>query len=141
MMILTQPIKKTRSVSKNSDTNIDLFQNGDNWTQHEGEFKWWEWTYQANVAGFDIDVLVDVQLSKTDSKNSSWKVLGLDQPDLGLGREYLINGFDDKVGFSELSVYLCLSIYVYMSICRSVYMSLSIFVTLSPCLYVYLALC
>jgi hypothetical protein len=127
-MILTGPVQFPRI-----QTSLSL-QYGNNWTQHEGEFKWWEWTYQANVAGFDIDVLVDVQLSKTDSKNSSWKVLGLDQPDLGLGREYLINGFDDKVGFSELTVFLCISlslflylpIYVDLSICLSVALSLSV---------------
>ena len=78
---------------------------------------------------------MDIQLSKTDSKNSSWKVLGLDQPDLGLGREYLINGFDDKVGFLELTVFLCISLSLFL------YVDLSIYVYLSICLSVALSLC
>jgi hypothetical protein len=128
-MILTGPVQFPRI-----QTSLSL-QYGNNWTQHEGDFKWWEWTYQANVAGFDIDVLVDVQLSKTDSKNSSWKVLGLDQPDLGQGREYLINGFEDKVGFWESFVFLCISLSLFL------YVDLSIYVSLSIYLYVSLSLC
>ena len=31
----------------------------------------------------------------TDSKNSSWRVIDIDQASLGMSREYLINGFED----------------------------------------------
>ena len=31
-----------------------------------------------------------------DDRNSSWRAIFLDQPSLGLSREYLIKGFEDE---------------------------------------------
>ena len=36
-------------------------------------------------------------MDEADSKNSSYRILTLDQADLGLQREYLIKGVEDKV--------------------------------------------
>lgn len=66
---------------------------GDEW---QGEdFKWWEWTYKMNDAGLGIDSLVGLSLG-ADDRDTSSRVLGLDQATPGLSREYLIKGFDDK---------------------------------------------
>ena len=67
---------------------------GDNWSS-EDTFKWWEWTYKANKAGFSYNFLVSLSID-ADDKNASWNVLHFDQASLGLSREYLIKGFEDK---------------------------------------------
>ena len=36
-------------------------------------------------------------MDEADQKNSSYRILTLDQAELGLQREYLIKGFEDKV--------------------------------------------
>jgi predicted metalloendopeptidase len=48
-----------------------------------------------NSEGFDNDHLIDFSLGP-DDKNSSWRIIELDQAELGLSREYLIKGFEDK---------------------------------------------
>jgi len=45
--------------------------------------------------GYSVDYFVDFSVT-TDLKNSSWRVLDLDQPGLGMSREYLIKGEDDE---------------------------------------------
>ena len=67
---------------------------GDNWAL-ESNFSAWEWTYKASEEGFEIDHLIEFSLS-TDDKNTSWRIVALDQADLGMSREYLIKGFEDK---------------------------------------------
>ena len=67
---------------------------GDKWAA-EDTFKWWEWAYKMNNAGFGINSIVSVTIG-ADDKNSSWNVIGFDQASLGLSREYLIKGFEDK---------------------------------------------
>ena len=42
-----------------------------------------------------MDYLIDFSVT-TDLKNSSWRILDLDQPSLGMSREYLSKGFDDE---------------------------------------------
>ena len=66
---------------------------GDEW--QGDDFKWWEWTYNMNDAGLGVDSLVGISLG-ADDKNTSNRVLGLDQATPGLSREYLVKGFDDK---------------------------------------------
>lgn len=58
-------------------------------------YTWWNWTYSVNEIGLSIDTILDMSIS-ADDKNTSWRVLKLDQADLGLSREYLIKGFEDK---------------------------------------------
>ncbi|CAM6054298.1 unnamed protein product, partial [Sphagnum tenellum] len=48
-----------------------------------------------NRQGLGIDYFVSLTIS-TDSLNSSLRTLSVDQPQLGMSREYLVNGFDDK---------------------------------------------
>lgn len=66
---------------------------GNNWK--ETEFRWFDMVYKFREAGYSVDYLVDFSVI-TDLKNSSWRVLDLDQPSLGMAREYLIKGLDDK---------------------------------------------
>jgi len=66
---------------------------GDSWSD-EG-FKWYELTYKFRDQGYSVDYLVDFSVT-TDLKNSSYRVLDLDQPGLGMAREYLMKGKDDR---------------------------------------------
>ena len=67
---------------------------GDKW-QGEETFKWWERNYKLNEAGFGISSVISFSIG-ADDKNSSWNVIGFDQASLGLSREYIIKGFEDK---------------------------------------------
>ena len=55
----------------------------------------YEQVYKFRNYGYSVDYLVDFSVT-TDLKNSSWRILDLDQPSLGMNREYLIKGFDDE---------------------------------------------
>ena len=66
---------------------------GDSWNQ-DG-FKWFEMVYRFRDEGFSVDYLVDFSVD-TDLKNSSWRVLDLDQASTGMAREYLIKGLEDE---------------------------------------------
>ena len=50
--------------------------------------------YKLRDAGFSPDHLVDFSVS-TDMKNSSRRVMSVDQPRLGMSREYLMKGPND----------------------------------------------
>ena len=63
--------------------------------QNYTSFKWYEQVKKLNVEGHSLKTIMKHQI-EADDKNSSYWVLRLDQPKLGLDREYLINGFDDK---------------------------------------------
>ena len=58
-------------------------------------FRWYTTARMLNVEGFSIDTLMKHDI-KEDDKNNSFRVFRLDQPQLGLEREYLIAGFNDK---------------------------------------------
>ena len=45
--------------------------------------------------GYSVDYFVDFSVT-TDLKNSSWRILDIDQPTLGMSREYLIKGYKDE---------------------------------------------
>ena len=66
---------------------------GDSWNQ-DG-FKWFDMVYRFRDEGFSVDYLVDFSVT-TDLRNSSWRTLDLDQPGLGMSREYLMKGIQDK---------------------------------------------
>ena len=51
--------------------------------------------YAFRAQGYSTDYIIDFSIV-TDSKNSSWRVIDIDQASLGLSREYLINGPDDE---------------------------------------------
>ena len=65
---------------------------GSSWDQ-DG-FKWYEMVYKFRENGYSVDYLVDFSVT-TDLKNSSWRILDLDQPGLGMSREYLMKGVKD----------------------------------------------
>ena len=66
---------------------------GDTW---QGEnFKWHELSMKASDKGFSSDRMISIGIS-TDDKDSTRRILEVDQPSLGLSREYLIKGADDK---------------------------------------------
>ena len=58
-------------------------------------FKWYEQVRKLNLEGHSLKTIFKHQI-EADDKNTSYWVLRLDQPKLGLDREYLINGFDNK---------------------------------------------
>ena len=64
-------------------------------------FKWHELIYKFREMGFSVDYFYDFSVV-TDLKNSSWRTMDLDQPGLGLSREYLMKGLED----SDIQAYL-----------------------------------
>ena len=58
-------------------------------------FKWYEQVKKLNLEGHSLKTIMKHEI-EADDKNSSYWIFRLDQPKLGLDREYLINGFDDK---------------------------------------------
>eukprot|EP00092_Neocalanus_flemingeri_P037441 GFUD01040769.1.p1 GENE.GFUD01040769.1~~GFUD01040769.1.p1 ORF type:complete len:795 (-),score=190.06 GFUD01040769.1:142-2526(-) len=66
---------------------------GNSWNKEE--FKWYDMVYRFRDLGYSVDYLVDFSVT-TDLKNSSWRVLDVDQPGLGMSREYLMKGLEDK---------------------------------------------
>jgi predicted metalloendopeptidase len=45
--------------------------------------------------GYSVDYFFDFSVT-TDLKNSSWRILDIDQPSLGMSREYLVKGLEDE---------------------------------------------
>ena len=58
-------------------------------------FKWYEQTRILNVEGLSINTILSHYIS-ADAKNNSYRVIHFDQPSLGMTREYLVKGFEDK---------------------------------------------
>merc|ERR1719336_1677429 len=50
--------------------------------------------YKFRDMGYSVDYMIDFSVT-TDLKNSSWRILDLDQPGLGMSREYLMKGLED----------------------------------------------
>ena len=65
---------------------------GASWDQDS--FKWYEMVYKFRDMGYSVDYMVDFSVT-TDLKNSSYRILDLDQPGLGMSREYLMKGPED----------------------------------------------
>ena len=72
---------------------------GSDW--NDKGFKWYELIYKFREMGFSVDYFYDFSVV-TDLKNSSWRTMDLDQPGLGLSREYLMKGLED----SDIQAYL-----------------------------------
>ena len=66
---------------------------GDEWDQDN--FNWFDMVYRFRDFGYSVDYPVDFSVD-TDLKNSSWRVLDLDQASTGMAREYLIKGLEDE---------------------------------------------
>ncbi|KAI5641316.1 peptidase family m13 domain-containing protein [Phthorimaea operculella] len=67
---------------------------GDNWD--EAGFSWVESVFKFRRAGYSVDYFIDFSIS-VDVKNSTKRIIDLDQASLGLSREYLNRGFNDKL--------------------------------------------
>jgi len=66
---------------------------GESWD--EDGFDWVSTVYTFRKNGYSTDYLIDFSIV-TDSKNSSWRVIDIDQASLGMSREYLVNGIEDE---------------------------------------------
>ncbi|XP_065163092.1 neprilysin-2-like isoform X3 [Atheta coriaria] len=67
---------------------------GDQWK--EAEFDWREAVYRFRKVGYSVDYFMDFSVG-IDLKNSSRRIIDLDQAALGLRREFLIKGIEDKL--------------------------------------------
>ncbi|XP_047040451.1 neprilysin-2 isoform X1 [Helicoverpa zea] len=67
---------------------------GDSWD--EKSFSWEQSVYKFRSAGYSVDYFLDFSIS-VDVKNSTKRIIDLDQASLGLSREYLNRGFSDKL--------------------------------------------
>ena len=67
---------------------------GSSWDE-EG-FKWYEVIYRLREMGFSTDYLINFSVT-TDLKNSSSRILDLDQPGLGMALEYFMKGLEDPI--------------------------------------------
>ncbi|NP_001036959.1 neutral endopeptidase 24.11 [Bombyx mori] len=67
---------------------------GQSWD--ENSFSWEQSVYKFRDAGYSVDYFLDFSIS-VDVKNSTRRVIDLDQASLGLSREYLNRGFSDKL--------------------------------------------
>ena len=63
-------------------------------TWDEAGFSWIELVYKFRRHGYSPDYLIDFSIV-TDSKNSTWRVIDIDQASLGLSREYLVKGLEE----------------------------------------------
>ncbi|KAK0074956.1 hypothetical protein PV325_007594 [Microctonus aethiopoides] len=67
---------------------------GDKWD--ENNFNWIESVYKFRDEGYSVDYFFDFSIG-VDLKNSTKRVIDLDQPSLGLSREFLVEGMNDKI--------------------------------------------
>ncbi|CAH1111368.1 unnamed protein product [Psylliodes chrysocephalus] len=67
---------------------------GKNW--NEREFDWKTSVSKFRTVGYGVDYFIDFSVV-SDVKNSTRRVIDLDQASLGLRREFLIKGFEDKI--------------------------------------------
>ncbi|CAL8147661.1 unnamed protein product [Orchesella dallaii] len=65
---------------------------GDKWDAEE--FTWIKSVYRFREHGYSVDYFIDFSVT-TDVKNSTYRVIDVDQPALGLSREYLTKGLDE----------------------------------------------
>ena len=59
------------------------------------DFQWLDMAVEAWERGFSVGGLVDIQIV-TDAKEATKRILQIDQPTLGLSREYLVKGLEDQ---------------------------------------------
>ncbi|KAF5280980.1 hypothetical protein FQR65_LT14904 [Abscondita terminalis] len=67
---------------------------GDSW--NSGSFDWRQSVYKFRKTGYSVDYFMDFSVG-IDLKNSSHRVIDLDQGALGLRREFLVKGLEDKL--------------------------------------------
>ena len=84
---------------------------GERWSQLNADYLWYEQIFKFREMGYSVDYFVDFSVT-TDLKNSSRRILDLDQPGLGMSREYLIKGAEDE----DVNVSFCF-IHVKKNLC------------------------
>ncbi|XP_014481617.1 PREDICTED: neprilysin-11 isoform X1 [Dinoponera quadriceps] len=67
---------------------------GERW--NDGDFTWKDFVYKFRRLGYSVDYFIDFGVS-VDLKNNSRRLIDLDQAALGLSREYLTKGMDEKI--------------------------------------------
>ena len=99
---LYQTCMDKETIEKNSVNDLkEIVGNLGGWPVLQGEkwtgenFKWHELSIKASDEGLSSDRMISIGIG-TDSKDSLKRILEIDQPGLGLSREYLIKGFNDK---------------------------------------------
>lgn len=68
---------------------------GDAW-DIDNTWTWQEATKQFRRVGFSMDYIIDFSIS-VDLKNSTKRLIDIDQSSIGLSREYLIKGFNETL--------------------------------------------
>ncbi|XP_018009279.1 neprilysin-2 isoform X2 [Hyalella azteca] len=86
----------------------DILREMGGWPAVEGfawdrnRFDWVQNVYINRRLGYSVDLLFDFSIT-TNIKNSSWRIIDIDQPSLGMpSREYLLRGLND----SDVRAYL-----------------------------------
>lgn len=67
---------------------------GKDW--NDGDFDWKQSVYKFRKVGYSVDFFMDFSVG-VDVKNSTRRTIDLDQASLGLRREFLVKGLDDKL--------------------------------------------
>ncbi|KAJ8918489.1 hypothetical protein NQ315_008186 [Exocentrus adspersus] len=62
----------------------------------ESDFDWRKSVYKFRRVGYSVDYFIDFSVG-VDVKNSTRRIIDLDQASLGLRREFLTKGLDDKI--------------------------------------------
>ena len=79
---------------------LDTLKKFGGWPVLEGEawvgegYQWWEQVYKMSDGGFGKNNIVYLSVS-TDDKDSTKRSIFLDQPSLGLSREFLVKGVEE----------------------------------------------
>ena len=94
-------INESRSEERGVKPLLNSLNTLGGWPILEGDkdystFAWYEQLYILNKNGFGIDTVLD-HFIEIDSKNNSWRVITLDQPNFGLSKEYLVDGKEHKL--------------------------------------------
>ncbi|XP_018009276.1 neprilysin-2 [Hyalella azteca] len=85
----------------------DILREMGGWPAVEGaawghnRFDWVQNVYINRRLGYSVDYLLDFSVT-TNIKNSTWRIIDIDQPSFGMSREYLMRGLND----SDVRAYL-----------------------------------
>ena len=91
----------TEAITNNSERDLKaIIQSLGGWpvlddTWESKNFKWLEKSFDAWEIGFNFEGLIAIDVV-TDQKNATKRILKIDQPKLGLSREYLMEGKEAK---------------------------------------------
>ncbi|KAJ8983665.1 hypothetical protein NQ317_003452 [Molorchus minor] len=95
-------MNKTLIENEGLDTIHDILRELGGWPVLEGikwseaDFDWRKSVYRFRRVGYSVDYFIDFSVG-VDVKNSTKRIIDLDQASLGLRREFLTKGFEDKI--------------------------------------------